>query len=375
MDFSYSNEQKMLSDSAKTFFRKEWSIDLLRAVVEEEKGYSRELWGKMAALGWMGILVDEKYGGVGGTFMDLCPILETMGQALFPSPFFASAILAASILSKEANESIKKRLLASIAEGSIVITPAVGETGEDWPDDYITTRVEKNGGDYLITGTKLFVPYARGSDFLICLARDVSAPDSRVSLFLVETEADGTVYEPIPTFSIDKYHKVLFKTVRISKEHVLGKPGRGQAAIEKLWPVAAVGRCVEMLGGLQKVLDMTVQYVKEREQFGVPLGSFQVIQHRCAEMAMDVEASKIITYQAAWKISENLEARKEASMAKAWTGDAYQSVTSRAIQLHGAMGVTEEYDLQFYYKQAKSLQLMYGGSRGHRRIVAKETGY
>ena len=365
----------MLRDSAKTFFRKEWSIDRLREVVKGEAGYAPEPWEKMADLGWMGILVDEKYGGQGGTFMDVCPILEAMGQALFPSPFFASAILAASILSKEADERIKKRLLALVADGSIIVTPAVGETGEDWTGDYITTRVEKDGSDYRITGTKFFVPYARGSNLLICLARDITIPDGGVSFFLVDTETDGVVYDPIPTFSIDTYHKVVFNGVKVAEEDILGKPGGGQDAIGRIWPIAVVSKCVEMVGGLQKVLDMTIQYVKKRDQFGVPIGSFQVIQHRCAEMAIDVEASKIIAYQAAWKISENLEARKEASMAKAWTGDAYQSVTTRAVQLHGAMGITEEYDLQFYYKQAKSLQLMYGGSRNHRKIVAKETGY
>jgi alkylation response protein AidB-like acyl-CoA dehydrogenase len=375
MDFSLSEEQKMFKDTAETFMSKEWSIELLRKVIKDEKGYSVDHWKKIADLGWMGMLIDERYGGIGCSFMDLCPILEEMGRALFPSPFLASAIMGASILSEAASEEMKKKLLAPIAGGDVVVTLAVGETGDNWSKDTIATKAEKNGGNYVLKGTKMFVPFAHVSDYIICCAKDESASGNGTTLFLVDTRAKGVECIPIPTFSIDRYSKVVFDGVTILEENVIGKVGSGWDVIEKMLPRLVVSKCMEIVGGLQKVLEITVQWVKDREQFGVPIGSFQAIQHYCAEMAVDVETSKFITYQAAWKTSENIPCKKEVSMAKAWSGEAYQRVTALALQVHGAMGFTEEYDLHFYYKQAKSLQLMYGGGAYHRKIVAQEMGY
>jgi len=375
MDFSLSEEQKMFKDSAETFLSKEWTFELLREIDKEEGGYSIDHWKKIADLGWMGMLIDERYGGIGCDFIDLCPILEEMGRALFPSPFLASAIMGASILSEAAGEEMKERLLPAIASGETIVTLAVGETGGDWSKDMMATTANKNDGSYVLRGTKLFVPFAHVSDYIICCAKDKSAPDNGITLFLVNTKAQGVECIPVPTFSIDRYSKVVFDGVAVSEENVIGKIGSGWDVIEKTLPRLVVSRCMEIVGGLQKVLEITVQYVKDREQFGVPIGSFQVIQHYLAEMAVDVETSKFIAYQAAWKVSKNLPCRKDVSMAKAWSGEAYQRVTALALQVHGAMGFTEEYDLHFYYKQAKSLQLMYGGGTYHRKIVAQEMGY
>jgi alkylation response protein AidB-like acyl-CoA dehydrogenase len=375
MDFSLSEEQKMFKDSAETFLSKEWTFELLREINKEEKGYSIDHWKKIAELGWMGMLIDECYGGMGCGFMYLCPILEEMGRALFPSPFLASAIMGASILSEAASEEMKEKLLAPVASGDAIVTLAVGETGDNWSRDMIATTAEKSGGSYVLRGTKLFVPFAHVSDYIICCVKDKSSPDNNATLFLVDAKAQGVECIPIPTFSIDRYSKVVFDNVAVSEENVIGKIGGGWDVIEKIMPRVVVSRCMEIVGGLQKVLEMTVQYVKDREQFGVPIGSFQIIQHYLSEMAVDVETSKFIAYQAAWRVNENLSCRKEVSMAKAWSGAAYQRVTALALQAHGAMGFTEEYDLHFYYKQAKSLQLMYGGGAYHRRIVASEMGY
>jgi len=375
MDFSLSEDQKMFKDSAGAFLQKEWTFKLLREIIKEEKGYSIDHWEKIADLGWMGMLIDERYGGLGCNFMDLCPILEEMGRTLFPSPFFASAIMGAAILSEAASEAMKEKLLASIASGDVIVTLAVGETGDNWSRDMIKTTAEKNGDSYILRGTKLFVPFAHASDYIICCAKDKSVHDNSTILFLVDAKAKGVELIPIPTFSIEKYSKVIFDNVSVSSENIIGKIGGGWDVIERMLPRFVVSRCMEIVGGLQKVLEMTVQYVKDREQFGAPIGSLQVIQHYLAEMAVDIETSKFMAYQAAWKVSENLSCKKDVSMAKAWCGEAYQRVTALALQAHGAMGFTEEYDLHFYYKQAKSLQLMYGGGAYHRRIVASETGY
>lgn len=375
MDFSLSEEQKMFKDTAESFLTKEWTFELLREITKGEKGYSPDHWKRIADLGWTGMLIDERYGGLGLTFLDLCPIIEEMGRALFPGPFLASAVMGASILSEAASEEMKEKLLPLIASGDAIVTLAVGETGDHWSQDTIATRAGKNGNSYVLNGIKLFVPFAQVSDYIVCGAKDDSASGNGVSLFLVDTKVQGVGCIPIPTFSIDRYSKVVFDRVKVSEENVIGKAGSGWDVIEKVLPRFVVGRCMEMVGGLRRVLEMTVQWVKDREQFGVPIGSFQVIQHYCAEMAVDVETAKFIAYQAAWKVSENIPCRKDVSMAKAWSGEAYQRVSTLALQVHGAMGFTEEYNLHFYYKQAKSLQLMDGGGAYHRKIVAQEMGY
>ena len=372
MDFDLGKEQKMFKDSAKTFFSKEWDLELLRETNKEDQGYSPKHWEKIAELGWLGMLIDEKYEGIGCDFDDLGPILEEMGRALFPSPFLASAVVGASIISEAGTDEQKKKLLTPIADGDVIVTFAVGETGDDWSKDEIAAKAEKQGDDYLISGVKTFVPFAHVSDYIICCAKDEGASGDGLTLFLVDTKADGIETTPIPTFAIDRYSKVVFDKVKVAKENIIGTPGSGWDIIEKIMPRLVASRCLEIVGGLQKVLEITVQWAKDREQFGVPIGSFQALQHRCAEMAMDVESSKYIAYRAAWKVSNNMDCKKDVSMAKSWCADAYTRVTASAMQVHGAMGFTEEYDLHFYYKQAKSLQLTYGGSSYHRKIVAAE---
>ena len=305
--------------------------------------------------------------------MDICPILEEIGSASFTSPLFASCIMGASIISESAGAEIKEKILPLIADGDAIITLAFTEFANGWSEDSINMTAEKEDNEYILSGTKLFVPFADASNYIICCARDNST--DKASLFLVDSKAEGLDCLPLQTFSTERYNKVVFEKVRVSEENIIGQLGHGFDIIEKLMPLLVVSRCVEMIGGLQKTLEMTIQYIKERKQFGVPLGSFQALQHKCSEMAIDIEASKYITYKAAWKLSENLPCRKDVSMAKAWTGDAFQRVSVCAHQLHGAMGFTEESDLHFYYKQAKSMQLMYGGSSYHRKIVAEETGY
>ena len=374
MDFSFTDDQEMFRDTARKFFANECPMSAVREILKDEKGYSADLWKKIAELGWLSLLIDEEYGGLGVSFMELFPILEEMGRAMFPSPFFPTVMMGSPILSENADGRTKSRLLPSIVSGDTIITLGVSETGEEWSEEAIKTRADKNGEGYILKGTKMFVPFAGASDYIICCARDNTLADNGISLFLIDTKSAMIECTPIPSFSIDKYYKVGFDGVEVPGECIIGSPGKGWEAIQSLWPKIVTARCMEMIGGQQKVLEMTVQFVKEREQFGKPIGSLQTIQNYCAEMAIDVETSKYIAYQTAWKVSNDLHHKEDVSIAKVWCGDAYQRVTAIALQSHGAMGFTEEYDLHFFYKQAKSLQLMHGGSRYHREVVAQEMG-
>lgn len=374
MDFGFTEEQQMFSDMTKKFFTNECPMETVRELQKDEAGYSKSLWKKMADVGLLGLLIDEAYGGMGLDIMDLCPILEEIGKAMFPSPFLPTVIMGGAILSEEGNREIKERILPSIASGDIVLSLGIGETGGEWSEDAVQTVAEKQDGCFVLKGSKLFVPFSKSSDFIVCLARDNSTPDNRTTLFLVEARNEKVEHIPIPSVSIDKYYEFRLNGVEVPFGNVIGEPGEGWDIIERLLPRIAVARCAEMVGGLQRVLDITVQFVKEREQFGRPIGKFQTIQNYCADIAIDLEASKVVAYQAAWKVSMGESGKGEASMAKAWCGDAYRRATEVALQAHGAMGFTEEYDLHFYYKQAKALQLMYGGSSFHRGIVAEEMG-
>lgn len=374
MDFGFTEEQQMVSDMTRKFFTNECPMETVRELQKDETGYSKKLWKKMADVGLLGVLIDEAYGGMGLGFMDLCPILEEIGKVLFPSPFLPTVLMGGTILSEEAGQEVKERILPLIASGDIIGSLGVGETSGEWSENAVRTVAEKKDGCFVLKGSKLFVPFSKSSDFIICLARDNSLQDKRTTLFLVDAGNEKIEHIPIPSFSIDKYYEVRLHGVEVPFENVIGEPGKGWDVIERLWPRIAVARCAEIVGGLQRVLDITVQYVKEREQFGRPIGSFQTIQNYCADIAIDLEASRVIAYQAAWKISMGDSGRGEASMAKAWCGDAYRRATEVALQAHGAMGFTEEYNLHFYYKQAKAVQLMYGGSAFHRKIVAEEMG-
>lgn len=374
MDFALTKDQKMYQKAAREFLVKECSMETVRDILQEEKGYSPVIWKKISELEWLSILIDEKYDGLGGSFLDLCPILEEIGRAVFPSPFFATVIMGGNILSEEADEETKSKLLPSIANGNTIVTIAIEETEEEWSKDAIRCKAQKQGDNYVIEGTKLFVPFAAASDYIICCARPDDLNANGISLFLIDANDDRIDFTPIPSFSTEKYYQVHFKKVKVSQKSIIGTPGQGWEAIERLQSIMTAARCIEMVGGMQKVLEMTVAFVKERKQFGVPIGSQQAIQHYCAEIAIDVETSKFMAYQAAWKISNKQPCRAEVSMAKAWCGDAYQRVTALALQAHGATGFTEEYDLHLFYKQAKSLQLMSGGSSYHRKVVAQEMG-
>ncbi|KAF0117755.1 MAG: Acyl-CoA dehydrogenase-like [bacterium] len=313
MDFNINKEQKMYKDSARTFFKKEWSFDLLRENAKAS-GFSRKLWKKVADLGWLGLLVDEEYGGFGASFMDVCIIIEEMGRFLFPCPYLATAVVGASILSEEADDSIKKKLLPAIVNGDAIITYAFDGAHNGSKKGH-QLKMNNQGDEFLLNGSAMFVPYVGISDYVICRALDDSGHGS--SLFLVNLQDKGLSCERIPTFSVDMYYKLNFRDVRLSGERMVGDIGNGFKIIEKLMPKIVAACCVEMLGGLQRVLDITVQFVKERKQFGQPIGSFQTIQNYCADIAIDLEASRVIAYQAAWKISMGDSGRGEASMAKA----------------------------------------------------------
>jgi alkylation response protein AidB-like acyl-CoA dehydrogenase len=376
MDLGFSEEQEMLRTSARDFLTTECPTDLVKEMAEDEVGYKPEMWAKMAELGWMGLAFPEEYDGMGMTFLDLAVLLEEMGRACLPGPFFSTVVLAGFTILEAGSEQQKKDILSKIASGEAIATLAITEPSASYDASAITVKAVADGDGYVISGTKLFVENAHIADYIIVAARtrEGGAPEDGITLFVVDGKAPGITTTLLRTISGSKQCEVSFDSVKLPKASVLGEVDKGWPAVDKVLEKAAAAKCAEMVGGAQATLDMSVAYAKERIQFGRPIGSFQAIQHHCANMLTDVDGSRFITYQAVWKLSEGLPASMEVSMAKAWTNDAYRRVTQLGHQIHGGIGFCMDHDMPLYFKAAKTAESLFGTSDWHREKVAQELG-
>ncbi|RLC95188.1 MAG: hypothetical protein DRI39_00795 [Chloroflexi bacterium] len=374
MDFSFSEEQEMLRKIARDFLATECPKDLVRQMARDEKGFTDDLWNKMAELGWMGLPVPEKYGGIEGSFLDVVVLLEEMGRGALPGPFFSSLLGTLAVLHFGSDRQ-KEDLLPKIARGDLVLTVAISEPGVGYQTSALQCEAVADGSDYVINGTKLLVENAHVADVVVCAVRTRDASGGQgTSLLLVDGKDPSISLTPLETIAGDKQFHVNFNGVRAPQSSVLGEVNKGHEYLEELLALGAVAKCAEMVGAAQAAMDLTTDYVKERVQFDHPIGSLQSIQHHCANMKIDLEGMRYITYLAAWKASEGLPFRKEAAMAKAWASDACIRITNLAHQCHGAIGFCEDHDLPLYSKRAKASEWAFGGARFHRQFVAQEIG-
>ena len=376
MDLGLSESQQMLKNSAREFLAQECPTSFVRAMEEDSKGYTPELWKKIADLGWLGLPFPEEHGGLGLSYLDLTLLLEEMGRVLFPGTFFSSVLLGGLTILTAGGTSQKKDALPGIAHGDTIATLALMEPSAEYGPGGIRTTASLKDLSYVLNGTKLFVPDAQSADLLIVPARtrETSDPSEGITLFLVDAHTPGIETTPLVTIAADKQAEVQCTDVSLPANAVLGDVDGGWSVLSRIIDMAAVGKCSEMLGGADRVLEMTVDYVKERAQVGRPVGSFQAVQHHCANMATVVEGSRFVTYQAAWLLSEGLPATREVAIAKAWVGDAYRQVCTLAHQCHGAIGFTREYDLQLYTRRAEAAEVSYGDAGHYRKIVAQSIG-
>jgi alkylation response protein AidB-like acyl-CoA dehydrogenase len=374
MDFALNEQQEMLKTMARDFLSKEYPEKLLREMASDERGYTPELWSKMAEMNWMGLAIPEEYGGV-GDFLDLNVVLEEMGRVCLISPFFSTVVLGASAIIEAGSNDQKQRLLPSIVEGKLIVALALTEPSAQYTPDAVTMKATPQDGGFILRGTKLFVPDAHVSDYLVCVARTKEAgnPQDGITLFLVDIKSHGLGCKLLKTIAGEKQCEVTFDNVRVPKEGVLGEIDKGWLYAEKVLAKAAVARCAEMVGGAQQVFEMTLDYAKEREAFGHPIGAFQSIQHRCADMLIDVEGSRFITYQAAWRLNEGLPAAKEVAIAKAWVSQAFRRVVNSSHQIHGTIGFTEDHVLHFYTKRARAHEFSFGDVDFHLEQLASQS--
>jgi alkylation response protein AidB-like acyl-CoA dehydrogenase len=373
MEFGLNEAQTILKKETRKFLQNECSLDYVKEMTEDEKGYSPILWRKMAELGWMGVLFEEKYGGSEGTFIDLSILLEEMGKVLLPGPFFSTVIFGGGTIMNSGDNEMKQRFLPGIASGDIIMTLALVEKGGNYALEEIESKGELKLDSYLIQGQKMFVSYANIADHIIFPVRTYEKGHSNgISLFIVDTKSKGIDMIPLISLNLQRLFEVSFMEVDVPKSSLLGEDGKGWTLIQNLWPMAVTGKCCEMLGAMQGVFEIAVDYAQKRRQFDRPLSAFQVIQHQCADMAIEMECSRLITYQAVWRVSNGLPSRKEVAMAKAWSSDALKKITTMAHQIHGGIGFTKDQNLFLYFRYAKAEETAFGDANFHNEIVASE---
>lgn len=380
MEFTLSEEQEMLKTMARDFLEKECSESFVREVEEDDKGYSPELWRKIAGLGWLGLAYPEKYGGTEGSFLDLAVLYEEIGRAMFPSPHLSTVVLCGLTILDAGSEEQKVDLLPRIAKGDLILALALTEPesswdGKAWDAEGVTVPATADGDDYIIDGTKLFVHDAHIADYLLCVTRTQQGvvPDKGITLFLVDAKSPGISYTPLKTTAGDKQSEVVFDKVRVPRKNIVGELNGGWAPLAKAIQVGTVLLCAQMLGAGQRLLELTVDYAKTRIQFDMPIGINQYIQEHCVYLLRDVDGSRWSTYLAAWKLTEGLPCDLEVAIAKAWSSDAHERACWRAHQVHAGVGYAADAGLPpLYSRRGKTLQLYLGDTAYHKEKIAQQ---
>lgn len=370
-NFGFTDEQAMLKKNARDFLDKKCPVTYVREIIANPPRLARSLWKEMASLGWIGLLIPEKYNGMEMGMVDLAILMEEIGKNLLPAPFLET-IAAADAILQAGTEEQKQEFLPRIADGDIIATLAVDEPDCYWDLAGIQAVVEQTGINLKISGTKLFVPYADAADLIVVALRS-KPPQDGITLVLVDPRTAGVSIEPLVIMD-DTYNlcEINFSEAVVPAANILGQAGAGLPVLGKVLQRAALAASAEAVGGARKVLELAVDYSKERKQFDRPIGSFQAIKHQCADVLVDIESSSAVLYYAGWAVdNETAEAAQYVSSAKAYASDAYVNAAERAIQIHGAVGFTWEYDVHFYLKRARRLQMAFGDAPYHLEQIAK----
>jgi alkylation response protein AidB-like acyl-CoA dehydrogenase len=375
VNFAFSEEQEELRRTVRQFLDAKSPETEVRRLMETTEGYDPAVWKQMGQeLGLQGLAIPEEHGGQGYSFIELGIILEEMGRVLLCAPYFSSVVLAANAILNAGTDAQKSALLPGIASGDSIATLAFTEPSGKWDAAGITMEATENGGKFTLSGEKMFVLDGHIADLIVVVARTAgSSGTDGISFFTVRGDADGLSRTALSTMDMTrKQAKLEFKNVTAEP---LGAPGSAWPAFSKTLDQAAVALSNEMMGGAQRVLDMSVEYAKVRVQFGRPIGSFQAIKHKCADMLLEVESGKSAAYYASWAAAEdNDELPVVAALAKAYCSEAYFHATAENIQIHGGIGFTWEHPAHLYFKRAKSSEIYLGDPTYHRELLAQRIG-
>ncbi len=370
MNFAFSEEQEELRRIVRQFLETKSSEAAVREQMDTEQGYDTAVWSQMAdQMGLQGLIIPEEFGGSGYSYVELIVVLEEMGRSLLCAPYFSTVVLAANTLIHSGDDAAKSDLLPGIASGETVATLAFTEANGRWDEAGVTMSATSGSDGWVLDGTKMFVLDGHTADLVLVAARTPAG----VSLFSVAGDATGLTRTPLAT--MDQTRKQARLEFSGTPATLVGTDGGGWAVVERVLDLAAVALAAEQVGGAQMCLDMSVEYAKVRVQFGRPIGSFQAIKHKCADMLLEVESAKSAAYYAGWCASElNDELPSVASLAKAYCSDAYFHAAAENIQIHGGIGFTWEHPAHLYFKRAKSSELLFGDPTYHRELLAQRIG-
>ena len=370
MNFAFSEEQEELRRTVRQFLDQKSPETEVRRLMETDQGYDDAVWKQMGEqLGLQGLAIPEEFGGSGYGYIELIVILEEMGRRLLCAPYFSTVVLATNALLHSGDDAAKKEHLPGIASGETIAALAFTEENGRWDEAGVTATATKAGDGWTITGTKSYVLDGHVADLLIVAARTGAG----VSLFAVPSDAAGLTRTLLTT--MDQTRKQAKLEFANTPATLVGTDGGGWAVLDRVLDLAAVALAAEQVGGAQFVLDMAVQYAKDRIQFGRPIGSFQAIKHKCADMLLEVESAKSAAYYAGWCAAElNDELPSVAALSKAYCSEAYFHATSENIQIHGGIGFTWEHPAHLYFKRAKSSELLFGDPAHWRELLAQRIG-
>ena len=368
MEISITKTQKEIAKEARRFLKKECPLDYIFEMVDDPRGITEDFWHKMAEMDWMAMRIPEEYGGMEMEQMDINMLLEEMGRAMVPGPFFSTIMLATEAIIEAGNDSQKEQYLPQIADGKLKGTLAFYEPESGTDPNYIQMEANFLGDDIVLKGIKLFVPDAHLVDFIVCAART----EDKATLLLVNTDTDGVTIATLPTMDgTRRLGAVEFNDVRLKADSILGEIHQGWNPLQRILQRAQVGLAAECLGGAEYAMVAATDYAKVRVQYDQPIGGFQAIKHRCANMYVDVESSRSILYWAAWALDHatEKEAMIAASVAKALCTEAFTRVASGAIQVLGGTGFTWENGMHLYLKRAKANEAAFGNPDYHREKI------
>jgi alkylation response protein AidB-like acyl-CoA dehydrogenase len=378
MDFGLTQDQELLGRSARDFLAAESSPAFVRKISGDAHAFSPELFRKIVAQGWTGLLVPESHGGLGLGMLDAAVLLTELGRALTPVPILSSSVMATSLLCSAASAAQKKQWLPKLAAGDVLATVAWLEEGDRLDPGGIALKPRRTRTGLRLSGSKLFVLDAEIAHlYLVAVRTGAGAGEAGVTLLLVPRDTPGITVTALPTIDVTRrLYEVKFDDVVVPPDAILGGEGKAWKHLARLLDIACVAIAAESQGGAERALEMAVEYAKVREQFGRVIGSFQAVKHMAAECFSEIEPSRSLLWYAAWAQTGNArDASRAAAMAKARLGDVYSRTTDRAVQIHGGIGFTWEHDIHFWFKRARCNEVAFGGPAFHRERVAQLSGW
>lgn len=376
MDITITKTQQNITKEARRFLKKECPPEFVQEMFADERGFTDDIWDKMREMDWMAMRIPEAYGGMEMEQIDMTLLLEEMGRAVVPGPFFSTVVLAGEVILAAGNEDQKRHYLAAIADGGIKGTLALHEPDGGSDPGYIQLPAKEEGSDFIIDGIKLYVPDAHVADVIVFPARTGTSgnPQNDITLFVMEGKTAGVSITSLPTMDGTRMlGAVEFKNVRLGKESVLGEPGRGWKPLLRAIQRAQVGLCAECVGAAQRAMEIASDYAKVRIQYDQPIGSFQAVKHMCAQMYMEAESSRSLLYWASWAQDhgDEREAALAASTAKSYCTEALSKIAGKGIQVLGGTGFTMENEMHLYLKRAKANEAALGSPVYHREQVMR----